>query len=104
MYFKDEQAFQAWFTHYRATTLYMASLAPGETGGDPRPRTDQRLTCGWWAGGLGPQSVGVPTGSAVGGGSVGAGTRGRAKVRVVPPGSLVAQMRPPWASTMRLQM
>jgi hypothetical protein len=51
------------------------------------------------------QSVGVPTGSAVvDGGSVGAGTSGRENVRVVPPGSLVAQMRPPWASMIRLQM
>ena len=39
--------------------------------------------------------MGVPTGSAVvGGGSVGAGTSGSANVSVVPPGSLVAQMRP----------
>src|SRR5581483_8496699 len=51
------------------------------------------------------QSVGEPTGSAsAGGGSVGAATNGRANVSVVPPGWLVAQVRPLWASMMRLQM
>ena len=50
------------------------------------------------------QSDDVPTGSEVDAASAGAATNGRANVSVVPPGSLVAQMRPPCASTMRLQM